>query len=47
MAPDCSRAEGAKAGADKWKESKADWGIEICMISVLDLLLLNKARILN
>jgi hypothetical protein len=37
--PDCSRAERTKAGDDKCKESKADGGIEICMLSVLDLLL--------
>ncbi len=47
MAQDCSRAKGAKAGEDKWKESKADRGTEICMLPVLHLLLMNKARVLN
>ena len=43
-APDCSRAKGAEAGDNKWKESKADRSVEICVFSILDLLLLNKAR---
>ncbi len=31
-APDCSRAKGAKARDDKWKEGEAERGKEICML---------------
>jgi hypothetical protein len=37
--PDCSRTKRTKAGDYKCKESEADWGVEVRMLSIFDLLL--------
>jgi hypothetical protein len=39
--PNGGWTKGTKTGDDKWKESETNRGIEICVLSILDLLLLN------
>ena len=46
-ASNCSRAKGAETGNNESEEGNPYWGIEICVLSILDLFLLNKPGVLN